>query len=136
MLEGRRSYPPDLMDREWPQVSRYIPTPKPGGRPAKHERREIVNAQLYVARAGCQWRALPHDFPPWDAVYWCFRTGTKDGTLDRLHDERRAEGCLRRAVDQDGGKQGPQGYDGVKLLFERTSRRFSRAQSGMGRRGR
>jgi transposase len=94
-MDGRQPYPSDLTDREWSQVSRFIPTPKPGGRPAKYERREIVNALLYVTRTGGQWRALPHDFPPWDAVYWYFRTWKKDGTLDRLHDELR--GDLRRA---------------------------------------
>src|SRR5512135_639978 len=41
------------------------------------------------------WRALPHDFPPWDSVYWYFRTWKRDGTLDRLHDGLR--GDLRQA---------------------------------------
>jgi transposase len=69
--------------------------PKSGGRPALYERREIVNALLYLDRTGCQWRALPHDLPPWEAVYWYFRNWKKDGTLDRLHDELR--GDLRTA---------------------------------------
>src|SRR5512143_3907904 len=76
-------------------MERFIPAPKSGGRPAKYERREIVNALLYIDRTGCQWRALPHDFPKWEAVYWYFRTWKTDGTLDRLHDELR--GDLRRA---------------------------------------
>ena len=50
---------------------------------------------LYIDRTGCQWRALPHDFPPWDSVSWYFRNWKKDGTFDRLHDELR--GDLRRA---------------------------------------
>ena len=44
------------------------PAGKPG-RPCSYPRREIVNAALYLARAGCAWRMLPHDFPPWEAVY-------------------------------------------------------------------
>lgn len=94
-MDTRQPYPSDLTDREWSQVSRFIPAPKPGGRPTKYDRREIVNALLYLARTGCQWRALPHDFPPWLTVYWYFRTWKADGTLDRLHDELR--GDLRRA---------------------------------------
>jgi transposase len=94
-MATRHPYPSDLSDREWAQVERFIPTPKPGGRPVKYERREIVNALLYINRTGCQWRALPHDLPPWDSVYWYFRTWKKDGTLDRLHDELR--GDLRQA---------------------------------------
>lgn len=94
-METRRPYPSDLTHAEWSAASRFIPAPKPGGRPAKYSRREITNALLYVTRTGCQWRALPHDFPPWQAVYWYFRTWKKDGTLDRLMAELR--GDLRRA---------------------------------------
>ena len=90
-MNTRQHYPSDLTDREWSQIERFIPAPKSGGRPAKYERREIVNALLYIDRTGCQWRALPHDFPPWEAVYWYFRTWKKDGTLDRLHDELRGD---------------------------------------------
>src|SRR3954451_14591444 len=94
-MDTRTAYPSDLAHAEWPQVCRVIPAPKPGGRPAKHDRREVTKALLYVARTGCQWRALPHDFPPWATVYWYFRTWKKDGTLDRLMDLLR--GDLRQA---------------------------------------
>jgi putative transposase len=30
--------------------------------------REVVNAIMYLLSEGCQWRALPHDFPPWSTV--------------------------------------------------------------------
>jgi len=91
----RRAYPSDLTPPEWAQVERVIPAPKPGGRPAKYDRREIVNALLYLLRTGCQWRALPHDLPPWETVYWYFRCWQRDGTLDRLMTELR--GDLRAA---------------------------------------
>ncbi len=90
----RLAYQTDLTDAQWAQVQRFIPAPKPGGRPAKYERREIVNAILYLVRTGCQWRMLPHEFPRWKAVYGYFSTWKKDGTLDRLHEELR--GDLRR----------------------------------------
>ena len=94
-MDTRKPYSSDLSNEQWAQVERFIPAPKPGGRPAKYERREIVNALLYINRTGCQWRSLPHDLPPWDSVYWYFRNWKKDGTLDRLHDELR--GDLRAA---------------------------------------
>jgi transposase len=94
-MSARTPYPTDLTGPQWAQVCRFIPAPKTGGRPAKYDRREIVNALLYVARTGCQWRAMPHDLPPWRIVYWYFMMWKKDGTLDRLHDELR--GDLRQA---------------------------------------
>ncbi len=100
-MNTRTAYPSDLSAAEWAQVSRFIPAPKPGGRPAKYERREIVNALLYVVRTGCQWRAMPHDLPPWRITYWYFMQWKEDGTLERLHeglrgDLRRAEGRQRQ----------------------------------------
>ncbi|MFJ5557174.1 transposase [Streptomyces sp. NPDC093250] len=44
---------------------------KPSGRPAKHARREILNALAYGLRAGCAWRLLPLDLPPWQTVVAC-----------------------------------------------------------------
>ncbi|WP_353963672.1 transposase [Streptomyces phaeochromogenes] len=44
-----------------------------GGRPAKHPRREILNALVYWLRAGCAWRLLPDDLPPWQTVYHYWR---------------------------------------------------------------
>jgi transposase len=60
----RHRYPTDLTDAEWQVLAPLIPQPKPGGRPAVHDRRELVDAMLYWLRTGCAWRLLPHDFPP------------------------------------------------------------------------
>lgn len=133
-METRQPYPSDLTDREWSQVSRFIPAPKEGGRPAKYTRREIVNGLLYVTRTGCQWRAMPHDLPPREAVYWSFRIWKKDGTLDRLHDElrgdlRQAEGRQRQPaaaiLDSQSVKATDKGGPGAT-----TAVRGSRAASG------
>lgn len=72
---------------------------KTGGRPAVHSRRRIVEAILYVTRSGCAWRMMPHDFPPWDTVYWNFQRWNEDGTTDRIHD------ALRDAVRQAAGRK-------------------------------
>jgi transposase len=62
-----------------------VPQPKPGGRPAEHERREIINAIAYVMRSGCAWRLMPHDLPPWSTVYDYFRQWRLDGTWERIN---------------------------------------------------
>ena len=81
----RRAYPTDLTDAQWAILEPLVPPPKPGGRPAKHPRREIVNAQFYVLRGGIAWRALPHDLPPWQTVYDYFRRWRIDGTWERIN---------------------------------------------------
>ena len=52
---------------------------------------QIVNAVLYLARGGCSWRMLPHDFPPWKTVSYYFYTWRDAGVWERVHDALRAE---------------------------------------------
>jgi transposase len=51
MTRKRAAYPTDLSDAEWEALAPLVPPSKPGGRPALHERREIVNALAYWLRA-------------------------------------------------------------------------------------
>ena len=81
----RKAYPSDLSDAEWKLLEPLIPAPKAGGRPAKHSRREIVNAIRYVLRNGCGWRAMPHDFPPYTTVYDYFRAWRDTGVWEKAN---------------------------------------------------
>ena len=94
---SRQPYPSDLTDAQWEQIEPHVPKPKPGGRPASVERREIVNAILYLVREGITWRAMPHDFPDYRTVYHYFARWRDDGTWQTIHaalrdDTRRAAG--------------------------------------------
>jgi transposase len=84
-----RGYPSDLTDEQWAVIEPLVPAVRSGGRPEKHTRRRIVEAILYVVRSGCSWRQLPHDFPPWQTVFWYFKQWRADGTTDRIHDALR-----------------------------------------------
>lgn len=92
----RPRYPTDLSDAEWAVLESLIPAPLPGGRPPRHERREIVNGILYVLRTGCQWRAVPHDLPPWGTVWWSFRRWRDDGVWERINTVLRERVRVRR----------------------------------------
>ena len=81
----RQPYPSDLTDAGWAMLAPLIPAPVPGGRPSRHERREIVNGILDVLRTGCQWRAVPHDLPPWGTVWWHFRQWREAGVWEQVN---------------------------------------------------
>ena len=81
----RRDYPSDLSDEEWAILEPLIPPAKPGGRPRTTDMRQVMNALFYLDRTGAQWRALPHDFPPWSTVWSYFRIWRNDGTWERIH---------------------------------------------------
>lgn len=86
MPVSRRSYPSDLTDLEWQILEPLLPAEKSGGRHRLYKMREIINALRYLLRSGCAWRALPHDFPHWRAVYEYFRVWKEDGTWIKIHD--------------------------------------------------
>jgi transposase len=91
-MTPRAAYPSDLSDARWALIEvrltawRHARTEAGvGGRVAEHDLREIFNAILYVNRTGIAWRYMPHDLPPWQTVYWYFKTWTTDGIFSELN---------------------------------------------------
>jgi putative transposase len=93
-MTTRKPYESDLTDAQWQHIAPKLPPERPpgsAGRPREHSYREIVNAILYIARTACQWRQLPHDFPPYTTVSDYYHQWRKSGLLQDLHDSLRAE---------------------------------------------
>src|SRR5919202_650150 len=102
----RRPYPSDLSDPEYATLLPHLPPPAGRGRPWKHPLREVLDGIFYVVRTGCQWRALPHEYPPWQTVFWWFRRWRLDGTWEQLNT------ALRERVRTAVGRQ-PQPSAGI-----------------------
>lgn len=82
----RKSYPSDLLDNEWKEIKIFFEIDYSlGGRPIKHEKREILNAIFYVLRTGCQWRYLPQEFPPWKTVYTYFKRWKDQNLFEKIN---------------------------------------------------
>jgi transposase len=77
-------YPGDRTNAEWTILEPLIPPARKGGRPRTTEMRAVLDAIFYVDRTGCQWRALPHDFPAWSTVRSSVRRWRDDGTWERI----------------------------------------------------
>ena len=73
------NYPSDLSDAQWEKVAPFFSRLDPRGAREKHSERRVVEAILYRLREGCRWRALPHDFPPYDTVHDHFSRWQKRG---------------------------------------------------------
>ena len=94
-MKCRTQYPSDLTNRQWELIRQLLPPRLRRGR-KPIARRQIVNAILYVARTGCQWRMLPQDFPNWSTVYGIYWKWRNDGVWQRIHDRLREK--VRRAA--------------------------------------
>ena len=117
-----------LTDAQWTFLSPMLPTPSKRGRPPT-DRRQIMNALLYVIKGGIPWRLLPANFPPWKTVYPIFRQWIRDRTWEVLHDRLRAlvrkthgKHCRPTAaiLDSQSVKSDPHGgavgYDAAKSI--------------------
>jgi putative transposase len=88
-----------MSDEEWGILEPLIPPARLGGRPRTVNMREIVNAILSILKSGCQWRMLPHEFPPWPTVWTYFRTWRKNGDWERMQARLREAERVRQGRD-------------------------------------
>src|ERR1700740_2100621 len=82
--EGQ-GYASEMTDVEWPLIEPHMPAVKPLGRPREIKLRAVVDAILYIARTGCQWRMLPKDFPPFTTVQGYFYDWRDNGLFEAIN---------------------------------------------------
>src|SRR5260221_570330 len=80
-------YASDVTDAEWALIEPHMPAAKPLGRPREIELRAVLDAILYIARTGCQWRMLPKDFPPFTTVQGYFYDWRDNGLFEKINFE-------------------------------------------------
>lgn len=64
----------------------------------EHSLREVYNALRYLVRAGCPWRFLPNDLPPFSVVFQQAQRWIKAGVFEAMAHDLRA--ILRLAVER------------------------------------
>jgi transposase len=131
-------YPSDTTDEEWSEMAPLIPPARRGGRKRTVNIRAVLNGLLYVLSTGCQWRALPTDFPPRSTIFYYFGRWEADGTLRRLHDALyvRCRARAERAPEPTAGIIDSQsvksGEKGGRRLIRRALMRVNKSKGKSG----
>jgi transposase len=127
-MDTRKQYPSDVSDEEWAFVAPYLALVREDAPQREHDLREVFNGLRWVVRTGSPWRYMPHDLPPWEAVYQQTQRWLKAGVfVEMVHDlrvllrlsEGRAPEPTAAILDSrtlrstpESGSRG--GYDGAK----------------------
>jgi transposase len=125
---NRKPYPSDVSDDEWAFVTPYLTLMREDARQREHNLREVFNGLRWIIRTGSQWRMMPHDLPPWEAVYQHAQRWLKAGVFEAMvHDLRvllrlakgRSEQPSAAIFDSRTLQSSPEsgaraGYDGAK----------------------
>jgi transposase len=127
-MATRKPYPSDVSEEEWAFVAPYLALVREDAPQRTHELREVFNGLRWIVRTGSAWRYMPHDLPPWEAVYQQTRRWLSAGVFEAMvHDlrillrlsEGRASDPTAAILDSrtlrstpESGSRG--GYDGAK----------------------
>jgi transposase len=128
MTIEREPYDTDVTDAEWTFVSPYLALISEDAPQREHSLREVFNALRWLVRAGSPWRLIPHDLPPWEAVYGQTRRWLAAGCFEAIVHDLRAvlrlaggrdpeptavilDGRTLQSTTESGGRAG---YDGYK----------------------
>src|SRR5829696_1908424 len=127
-MDTRKPYPSDVSDEEWAFVAPYLALVREDAPQREYDLREVFNGLRWIVRTGSAWRYMPHDLPPWEAVYQQTRRWLSAGVFEAMvHDlrillrlsEGRAPDPTAAILDSrtlrstpESGSRG--GYDGAK----------------------
>ena len=89
MADKRKSYPSDVNDDEWGFCLQHLTLMTEEAPQRGYPLRELFDSLRWFVRAGCPWRMMPHDLPPWAAVYQQTQRWIKAGSFEAIvHDLR------------------------------------------------
>ena len=104
------NYPSDLTNEEWAIIEGFFPI----GNKSAYHKRALVNAVFYIEKTGCQWRQLPHDYPPYSTVWSFYRRARESGLWETILD------ALVKKVREKAGRKASPSYGIIDSQSSKT----------------
>ena len=118
----RKPYPSDISREQFEIIQPLLESARRRTAPRRIELYEVFCAVLYLLRTGCQWRALPSDFPKWRTVHSYFA----------IWSEPREGGSLLEQALKKSGWRGPRETGARRLQHARDRGRAECKEHGHG----
>ena len=83
-------YPSDVSDEEWSFVAPYLALCREDSPQREHSLRAVFNGLRYIVKTGNQWRFMPHDMPPWPAIYQQTQRWIRAGVFEIVVEDLRS----------------------------------------------
>ncbi len=93
----RKSYPSDISREQFDKIRPLLEGARRQTKPRSVDLYEVFCGLLYLLKTGCQWRMIPHEFPPWASIYSYYRTWREPG-------EEGNPSLLEQALKKSGGR--------------------------------
>lgn len=118
----RKRYPSDISREQFEIIKPLLESARKKTAPRKVDLYEVFCAVLYLLRTGCQWRALPSDYPKWRTVhsYWAIWSESREG------------GSLLEQALKKSGWRGPRETGAQRLQRVLDRGRAERKECGPG----
>jgi len=100
MTKARKGYPSDVSDEEWAFCAPYLTLMKEDAPQREYALRELFNGLRWFVRAGCPWRMMPNDLPPWHAVQQQTQRWLRAGCFEAMAEDLRL--LLRLMAGREG----------------------------------
>jgi transposase len=101
MRDVRKGYPSDVSDEEWAFCAPYLTLMKESAPQREYSLRELFNGLRWFVRAGCPWRMMPNDLPPWTAVQQQTQRWLRAGCFENMAEDLRL--LLRLCAGRNDG---------------------------------
>ena len=118
----RKGYPSDIKREQFEVIRPLLESARKKTAPRRVDLYEVFCAVLYLLRTGCQWRALPSDFPKWRTVHSYFA----------IWSEPREGGSLLEQALKKSSWRGPRETGAQRLQRVLDHRRAEREEHGPG----
>ncbi len=118
----RKGYPSDIKREQFDVIRPLLESARRKTAPRRVDLYEVFCAVLYLLRTGCQWRALPSDFPKWRTVHSYFA----------IWSEPREGGSLLEQALKKTGWRGPRETGSQRMQRVLDHRRAEREERGHG----